>query len=443
MDTAAAIALNRFGLGARKGEGTRLGDPKQWLRGQLAQSPAIPEGLAGLPSAAKILSGLSPRKYEGRQLEFVREFRQAFVKGLSLRFAHAFATGADFHERLVWFWGNHFTIAISNARMLPWPLAYETEAIRPHVLGRFEDLLLAVARHPGMLAYLDNAVSIGPNSRAGRYSGRGLNENFARELLELHTIGVDGGYTQDDVIALAKLLTGWSVFRGPEVKGEDAFNFFPNRHEPGEKIILGERYGEGEAEGVRALKTLARHPRTARNIALKFARHFVAEQPSPAAVGRLEAVFRDTGGDLKALALAAIEEPEAWSPRQTKMRTPVEFLTAVIRGLNGAAPVEGRFLERLVQSARLMGQMPFMAGSPKGFSDEAKVWSGPDAMLERVEWAHAVADQIGSAARDPLAIARDLLGPLLSERTTTAIARAESPVRGLALFLASPEFQRR
>ncbi|MBL8157578.1 MAG: DUF1800 domain-containing protein, partial [Anaerolineae bacterium] len=229
---------------------------------------------------------------------------------------------APFLERLVWFWSNHFTISVLKQRMIFVAGGYEREAIRPNVLGRFEDLLIATVRHPAMLLYLDNAFSIGPDSPAGRFTGRGLNENHAREILELHTLGVNGGYTQTDVIELARVLTGWSVDR-QGTDNDNGFKFFPNRHQPGTKTLLGKTYAEaGEAEGRQALIELARHPSTARHIATKLARHFIADEPPPQAVARLERVFRDTGGDLKAMAIAIVDEPAAWQPSLTKMRTP-------------------------------------------------------------------------------------------------------------------------
>jgi uncharacterized protein (DUF1800 family) len=246
------------------------------------------------------------------------------------------------------------------------------------------------------------------------------------------------------VIALAKILTGWSLTRGEEVRGDDAFRFFPNRQEPGEKKLLGKTYGEGYDEGVRALTDLSRHPATAKHIATKFARHFIADDPPTASVDRLAAVFRDSDGDLKALAKCVIEDEAAWSSQVSKMRAPVEFVTASVRAVAGRSeqPLPDQALRGLMQATRLMGQFPFNAPSPKGWPDEAKAWAGPDAMLERVEWAHALAERI-PVKIDAVALAKDVLGPLVGEATLSALSRADSPAQGLALLLSSPEFQRR
>ncbi|NWH09042.1 MAG: DUF1800 domain-containing protein [Alphaproteobacteria bacterium] len=443
MSAQAYIALNRFGLGARPGEADALGDPARFLRDQVGNgAPLLPE-FAAAPGSAQIMREL-PERNRMRDMaeELLKQFRERFRSEMGLRFQHGFTSPTGFHERLVWFWANHFTISVTNLRMFAWPSSYEREAIRPHVSGRFIDMLLAVVRHPGMLLYLDNAQSIGPNSLAGKRIDRGLNENLAREILELHTLGVEGGYGQGDVLALAKILTGWSLKRGDEVVGEDAFNFFPNRHEPGGKTLLGVDYAEGYEEGVRALTALASHPSTARHVARKFARHFIADDPPVASVARLESVFNDTNGDLGALAAAVIEDEAAWQAEPRKMRAPVEYVTAAMRAFGGGAKMERKALDGLMNSCRLMGQFPYGAPSPKGWPDEAKAWAGPDAMLERVEWAHALAARLPQKP-DASALARDILGPLMSEHSMTILARAADPVQGVALFLSSPEFQRR
>ncbi len=260
-----------------------------------------------------------------------------------------------FVERLVAFWSNHLCVS-TGAKVLVAPLAgsYEREAIRPHVLGRFEDMVLASARHPAMLVYLDNFQSIGPNSRGGQFSGRGgrgqkrgLNENYARELLELHTLGVDGGYTQQDVQELAKILTGWTVaglVRGapqvtaqrgrrpngrtgatpatadPDRNGPIGFTFQALLHEPGAKTVLGVKYGDdGEEEGERVIRALCRHPSTARFVATKLVTHFVGDQPPAAAVDRIARVFRDSDGDLRAVSLALVDLDDAWSEGATEV----------------------------------------------------------------------------------------------------------------------------
>ena len=241
------------------------------------------------------------------------------------RFQRAARAEVGFAERLVHFWSNHFCISAAKGPLVRVAAGcFEREAIRPHVLGRFGAMLQAVESHPAMLAYLDNALSFGPNSPAGRNRNRGLNENLAREILELHTLGVDGGYTQADVTALARIITGWT-FSGREGRlGEPGtFVFFPNGHEPGDHTLLGKAYAAGGVkQGEAALADLARRPATARHIAGKLARHFVADEPPPSLVDRLAKVFRETDGDLKAVAIALVDSDEAWTTPLAKMRTP-------------------------------------------------------------------------------------------------------------------------
>ena len=299
-------------------------------------------------------------------------------------------------------------------------------------------MLLATTKHPAMTLYLDNAQSIGPGSRAGRFLGRGLNENLAREILELHTLGVDGGYVQHDVLALAKLITGWSLARPGRQSNPGEFHFHRLAHEPGAKVLLGTTYDQvGIEEGEAALRALARHPATARHIALKFARHFVADQPAPGLVHDLAARFTATDGNLASLAAAVIDRPEAWQEPHAKYKTPYEFAVSTLRatGFSGNP-------RRLVGSFNELGQLPFRAPSPAGWPDVAEAWAGPEAVVRRAEWAMAAARRI-SGGVNPLKLLATTLGPLASVRTRQAVERAESPTRSVALLLASPEFQRR
>ena len=248
--------------------------------------------------------------------------RQDYLREMSARFLNGFSTAQPLRERLVRFWSNHFVVSVSKGQTIALVGAFEREAIRPHVTGRFADMLQAVEHHPAMQLYLDNAQSIGPDSVAGKMVGKGLNENLGREILELHTLGVDGGYTQNDVIALAKILTGWSIDRGQpalqnrpvarffgaqridvsdDAPAENGFRFYPPRHEPGEKMLLGKSYAQGYQGGVEALNDLARHPATAHHIATKLAMHFIADNPPDASVKRIAAAFQKTDGDLRAV----------------------------------------------------------------------------------------------------------------------------------------------
>jgi uncharacterized protein (DUF1800 family) len=312
MDTALR-ALNRFGLGARPSERGRLGDPAEWLRSQIDGGPPALEA-PQVSSRQSISEALRALREAGQGDEAERRAARQRITQIGVAESRAalaarVTTDRPFVERLVAFWSNHLCVSTA-AKVLVAPLAgsYEREAIRPHVLGRFEDMVLASATHPAMLVYLDNFQSIGPNSqgaRGGRGNARrGLNENYARELLELHTLGVDGGYTQADVQELSKLLTGWTVdgLAGPgmlpamQVQGRGRgrglvpgrpeasdgsirFVFRPPLHEPGVKTVLGVRYGGGVADGERAIRALCRHHATARFVATKLAAHFVSDDP--------------------------------------------------------------------------------------------------------------------------------------------------------------------
>jgi uncharacterized protein (DUF1800 family) len=315
--------------------------------------------------------------------------------------------------------------------------AFEREAIRPYVTGRFYDMVLAVARHPAMLVYLDNGQSFGPNSIVGQRRRRGLNENLAREMLELHTLGVDGGYTQNDVREFAKMLTGWTV-KPPRFADSGRFEFFPDIHEPGPKTLLGVRYreaGSGEAEA--AFEALVRHPATATHIATKLCRHFIADDPPPAAVERIARVFHDSDGNLKAVSEALIEQPEAWTDPLAKVKAPNDFIVAALR----ATGFQGQG-EMILGALRLLGQAPFNAPSPAGWPDTASGWIGPESVMRRAEWAMALGMRVAEF-RAPDRLFENTIAPIASPATAKTIARAPSRADAIALVFASPEFQRR
>jgi uncharacterized protein (DUF1800 family) len=318
--------------------------------------------------------------------------------------------------------------------------AFEREAIRPHVLGRFADLLLAVEKHPAMLNFLDNAQSVGPNSIAGHYGGRGLNENLAREVLELHTMGVGSGYTQNDVTQLAYILTGWT-FAGREGRlgTPGAFAFNANAHEPLAAILRDRLYmQDGVQQGEAALSDLAREPATARHIALKFARHFVADTPDPALTATLERVFVLSDGDLGLLAKSLVEEPLAWRAPRVKLRNPWELSVAAFRAFGRDASDPGPALNAL----NLLGQPLWQPGGPNGFSDDSSTWGSPEGMKLRLELAVQFARQVKNGPR-PQDLVDDALGADVSAATREAVTHAESAEQAYALALLSPEFQRR
>jgi uncharacterized protein (DUF1800 family) len=340
-----------------------------------------------------------------------------------------------FVERLVWFWSNHFCVSADTvANMAP---GYEREAIRTHVLGRFADMLQAAESHPAMLVYLDNFRSIGPRSVAGLINRTGLNENFAREILELHTLGVRTVYSQDDVLRFAKVLTGWTLrpmATDPDRGNEFVFN--ARLHEPGPQTVLGKDYAQGDVEQGRAvLADLARHPATAAHVGFKLARHFTADDPPAALVERLTRCFLDTDGDLKALAKALIEAPETWDPQRLKLKRPSEWMISSSRAL-GSASEPRRWMDGQAYLGERLWRPPF----PKGFSDEQGAWV--DGLAQRVDIANRVGERWADRV-EPLVLIETALGPLASRETRQAVSRAESRQQALTLLLMAPEFQRR
>jgi uncharacterized protein (DUF1800 family) len=353
------------------------------------------------------------------------------------------ATLADcgFTERLVAFWSNHFCISAAKgelARM--WAGSFEREAIRPHVLGRFADLLKAVEQHPAMLFFLDNQQSLGPDSRAGLNRKRGLNENLAREIMELHTLGVGGGYTQEDVTSLARLITGWTFAgRQGQLGTPGSFVFNANAHQPGPQVLLGKTYEPaGIAQGEAALADIARHPSTANFIATKFVRHFVADDPPPALAARLRDVFVRTDGDLRSLATALVDSDEAWKAPLTKMRSPYDFLVASGRLLARVPEDPGLYLNSL----NLLGQPLWSPAGPNGFPDTNAAWAAPEGMKLRLDIASQIGARLGNNI-DPLDLLEFAAADAASPETRRTIERAESRQQALALLLMSPEMQRR
>jgi uncharacterized protein (DUF1800 family) len=357
------------------------------------------------------------------------------------RFQRATLAEAGFVERLVTFWSNHFCVSAAKGgqvRILAG--AFEREAIRPHVLGRFADMLLAVEQHPAMLLFLDNQQSLGPNSRAGINRNRGLNENLAREILELHTLGVGGGYTQQDVTSLARIITGWT-YVGPQGRlGEPGtFIFNVNAHEPGQHALLGKSYGDtGLTQGHEALKDLARHPSTAKFVATKLVRHFVADDPPQALVTRLAQRFAKSDGDLRAVALELLDADEAWKAPLTKIRSPYEAVIASGRMLARVPEQPLRYLGNL----NVLGQPLWAPAGPNGFADTNDIWASPEGMKLRLDIAAQIGARVGDAF-DPRELIDIIAGAAASQETQQTIERAESRQQAMALLLMSPEFQRR
>ncbi len=380
----------------------------------------------------------NPPKQPAQPLNIIQKTYRAEALA---RLQRAVIADCGFLERLVVFWSNHFCISANKgelARM--WAGSFEREAIRPHVLGRFSDMLKAVEQHPAMLFFLDNQQSLGPDSRAGQNRKRGLNENLAREIMELHTLGVGGGYSQDDVTSLARIITGWTFAgRQGQLGAPGSFVFNANAHQPGAQRLLGKTYeNNGVAQGEAALADIARHPSTAKFIATKFARHFVADDPPPVLVSRLQDVFRKSDGDLRALASALLDSDEAWQAPRTKLRSPYEFLVAAGRLLTRIPDDPGQYLGSL----NLLGQPLWSPAGPNGFPDTNAAWAAPEGMKLRLDISAQIASRLAGSI-DP----RDLLelaaADAASPETRHTIERAESRQQALALLLMSPELQRR
>jgi uncharacterized protein (DUF1800 family) len=470
----AALALHRFGFGPRSGSISAIAsDPRgaliaeldradagriatadlmtsggaaravfEWNAARLARDKLArlqreaaqrAGGGAGDPQAAPAMEPKMPAQAPNQGQEPPLP-RQIFLKEAEARFDAAVDAEIGFVERLVWFWSNHFCV---NADATVMAGGYEREAIRAHVLGRFADMLLAVESHPAMLLYLNNEQSIGPTSVAGINRDRGLNENLAREILELHTLGVRTVYTQVDVTNFAKVITGWTMLppvSDPDHGGE--FVFLRRAHEPGPETVVGKTYPDtGVEQGRAVLADLARHPATARHVATKLARHFIADDPPETVVDRLTLRFLETDGDLKQVAMALVTAPESWADEQAKIKRPGEWMVAALRAAGGPGDIG-----RIVGALALLGEPLWRPPAPKGFADDNAAWL--DGLAQRLDVANAFAQRLGPNV-DPRAIADVALGPLASQETRSAMARAESRPQAMTLLLMSPEFQRR
>ena len=479
-DTMAAIAVTRFGLGARPGElEAAKNDPKGWLKAQLTRGPADqPPGQ--LPTSAERFVAYRDAQQARQAAQRAQGGVTAQPKGrpatpmpgqpmatVQAAVSVADATGlqdefiaraqlaansaAPFRERWVLFWANHFTVSATKGAARPLVGPFEREVIRPSAFGRFENMAVLSSSHPAMLLYLDQAQSIGPYSMRAAQAERarlrnpnapkpGLNENLAREIMELHTVGVDGGYTQADVTEFARAMTGWSVGNAMDGDQVGKFVYRAVSHEPGARTIMGKRYPDtGGTQALTVIRDLAAHPATARHIARKVATHFVSDEPSPALVSKLERSFVASRGDLAQLAAALIDADEAWAPAPTKFKTPYDFLISAHRAL-GVAPLRPG---QIVQPLNQMGQQAFSPPSPKGWSEDAATWAAPDALIKRLSWSQGFASQVSGGPREPMKVAMDALGSRLSAPTGAAITSAESREEALTILFMSPEFQRR
>lgn len=440
------IALQRFGLGPKPGAPTRIGsNAKAMILAEIAAPSGALITAAGLPDYARACA-----VGEGATFDDAENVCEAELRA---RFSKAMIPEIGFTERLVHFWANHFSMTTNKSTVVRATLGQlERDVIRRNVFGRFYDMLKGVISHPAMICYLDNGDSIGPNSPAGSWGG--LNENLAREILELHTVGTGGGYTEADVNQFARVITGWSWVRGWESDGKwnggtaanrGQFIYRPDWHEPGALTVMGKSYAAttNRSQGLAVLYRLATHEKTAEHIAFKLVRHFLTDTPTAAQVAALKKVFLDTKGDLAAVSRALIELPDSWTLPLTKIRTPYEMAIAQFRAMGSpSVPTATKWEFRAPLYA--LHNMTWEHGPPDGWPDETPVWANPDAARIRLDAAIFYRDvYFKTFASSVTTRATQLFGGWLSASSKAAIAKGADVRQQIGLLLTLPELQRR
>ena len=443
----AHIALNRFGLGAKPGGVSRIfSDAKAALIAELDEPGIALIDSPNLPTYEEACQGV--------HTEFAIEDGLK-EKELSARLSQHLRPEIGFVERLVLFFSNHFSMSINKDGAIRATIGQlERDVIRKNVLGSFKTMLIGVMKHPAMLKYLDNDSSIGPNSVIGIAWGVGLNHNLAREALELHTMGVGGGYTEQDIESLARIISGWSFVRGWEADehynggrpgNRGQFIFRRNWHEPGTQTVLGKSYPDtGISQGETVFTALAHHRSTAQYLAFKLVRHFITDEPTPEMVNPVAEAYRTSRGNLKATALALINLPEAWTAPLRKLRTPYELQVAEMRALQRVYVPKQRW--PFGEALNALRNRPWERPSPDGYPDESAYWMGPDAMRIRLETAQLNAWALGEIkpiTQSASQLADRLFDSTLSKLSRQAIAQAPDLRNGLATLFMIPEFQRR
>lgn len=384
------------------------------------------------------------------QQEIMQGPRVVILELQQARLLRAVYTQRQLYEVMTDFWSNHFNIFAAKGADRWLSTSYDRDTIRPHALGRFKDLLRATAQSPAMLFYLDNWLSASPGSAIARFAPnnrrRGINENYARELMELHTLGVDGGYTQKDVQEVARCFTGWTI----RPRGENGgFYFEPRIHDLGEKTVLGRRIptGGGMDDGLKVLDILAYHPSTAHFISQKLARRFVSDQPSSSIVNKAAEAFRQSDGDIPTVLRTIFDAPEFFAPEafQAKVKTPLEYVASALR----ATAAEVQMSHQLLRYLGRMGEPLFLAQPPTGYPDVGSSWTSPDMLLTRMNFASdLIMNRIpGSRVRPEDLPSKELFERLvapeaLSSATRSALSEIEG-AQSIALLMAAPEFQRR
>lgn len=444
----AAVGATRFGYGAREGEIASLyKDAVRLTADQVRAVDPLPEALKLLPDSRELLTDMLQARRQGRSA--FRGYRQeARLRAQNEVHAHlqaAVTSNTPFFERLVAFWVNHFTVSMNKPAVMPLVLAFEREAIRPNILGSYFGLLSAVVRHPAMLIYLDNVRSVGPNSPTGRSRGRGLNPMLARRILDTYTYGLDGGHTEKDVETLSALLTGWTVgLLGEANQGE--FTFREEWHEEGKKRFLDRIIPEaGMLEGEVGLDMVARAPATGRHLARRMAQYFIADTPPPSIENEIFSGYMN-GGSALGMVEGLLNAPGVWSPDQGKVKTPRDLAISTARFLG--FPRNGRDVG---DAMRQMGEAPYQAPTELGWPLESIGWITGEGMMDRLTWCQMAAEMAVHAAEkagrastlDPVGLALEAVGGLLRPETYRRMRVAFSPAEALAIFLASPEFQKR
>lgn len=445
----AQIACHRFGLGAKPNEinqATQMGG-KDFLLNQLNRYEKSPKLIAALASSNYIIKDIEDRrrsakksfkgdisKLKDAQKKIKAHIRTSYIKAVLTRHKQATLTAESFNERLVYFWQNHFAISAEKINVKALAASFENEAIRQHVMGNFSDMLVAVAKHPAMQIFLDNFKSIGPNSRIGKKRKKGLNENLAREILELHTLGVDNGYSQQDIIAFANMLTGWSV----GYKKRIGFIFNKSAHEPKSANFMGKKYAQKNiGQAIAAMDFLAVHKNTAAYIAQKLTQHFAGNKNPKTTkdlTNKLTQSFIKTGGQLKPLYKILIHHSACWANEPLRFRTPNEWVIATTR----AAQNFKLKPKALNNGLKNMGQPPYFPGSPAGWPDQDKHWNSPSAFVQKWQHAKLLAKAISQTPKDYVIIC---LGENVDEHTVLAMRKAKTKHSALTLFLLSEQMQ--
>ncbi len=445
-------ALNRMSLGIRPGEIEQVESMglERYIQRQLSPTqepipPTLAQRLAQFDTLRMTPVQLQ-QVYGQRKKDATPEERKTYQQGLrkvmqeavQARLLRATESPHQLEEVMTEFWYNHFNVFANKGQDRLWVGSYEETAIRPHVLDKFRTLLEATARHPAMLLYLDNWQNTAPGSKGARGRFQGLNENYARELMELHTLGVDGGYTQKDVTTLAKILTGWGIRQGKQIgKDDSGFYFNANRHDFSDKVFLGRAIkGSGEAEVEEALDMLAKSPVTAKHISYQLAQYFVADQPPMTLVDQLTQRYLKTDGDIRAVLETLFKSPEFWNPRiySAKFKTPYQYTISAFR----ATQTDVQNNKLAITTLQQLGMPLYGCQMPDGYKNTQAAWLNPDSMTRRLSFATTLAR---SKLLDAAQLTRTLGNPF-SAQTAAAIA-ASPPQLQSALILGSPEFMHR